>query len=156
MIRIIVKPETLFYCANELESFLNDNGFFVSDKTQLSCWDEMSIQLYKKSKKVTERQLELQNIVRKQLFGDMSSRIEIWDINSQGGEPELIQYSKLNTLKKIFRSMKWIDGLTLRVEYKEESAVYHFTYFHVPDASDLSIEEELCVMEHYINEMDIV
>ncbi len=156
MIEILVKPETLILCKEELEGFLMKNGFSVECKKKVSDWNNLSIALYEKSKKVTKRQLELQNIARNQMMGLAGSRAELWGLKYKENIKEIDLYELLTRLKREFRSMKWKEGLTFHIEYEGDFSVYHFTYFHVSDPETEIIESERLLCERYIDEMGSV
>ena len=116
MVEILVKPETLILCKEELDGFLMKNGFSVEYKKNVSDWNNLSIALYEKSDKVTKRQLELQNIARNQMMGLAGSRAELWGLKYKANFKEIDLYELLTGLKKEFRSMKWKEGLTFHIE----------------------------------------
>lgn len=156
MVEILVKPETLILCKEELDGFLMKNGFSVEYKKNVSDWNNLSIALYEKSDKVTKRQLELQNIARNQMMGLAGSRAELWGLKYKANFKEIDLYELLTGLKKEFRSMKWKEGLTFHIEYKGDFSVYHFTYFHVSDPETEIIESERLLCGRYIDEMGSV
>ncbi|MFC4805213.1 hypothetical protein [Filifactor villosus] len=156
MVEILVKPETLILCKEELEGFLMENGFFVEYKKNVSDWNNLSIALYEKSEKVTKRQLELQNIARNQMMGLAGSRAELWGLKYKTNIKEIDLYELLTGLKRKFRSMKWKEGLTFHIEYNGDFSVYHFTYFHVSDPETEIIESERLLCGRYIDEMGSV
>lgn len=153
MVEIVVKPETLLLCSYELEKFLSQNGFMIKYRKKVKRWDDLSIELYEKSDKVTKRQLELQNIARDQMMGAIGSTAEIWGLFSEIDELEIKTYEKLTAIKKSFRTIQWKDGLTFHIEYKGEHSIYHFTYFHVPDPDVNSVERERLIWEKYCDEV---
>lgn len=156
MIEILIKPETIMLCSGELEAFLSENGFSVEYKKVVDGWDDLSIALYKKSDKVTRKQLELQNIARRQMMGEVSSKAEIWGLISNTNDLETEIYERLTKLKREFRDKKWKKGLAFHIEYEGEFSIYHFTYFHVPDPEMSVIENERLLWGKYIDEMGAV
>lgn len=153
MVEILVKPETLMFCSEELESFLLENDFSVEYKKNVDDWNNLSIALYEKSDKVTKKQLEIQNIARNQMMGEAGSRVEIWGLTCRSCDLEIELYEQLTKLKREFRRRKWKKGLTFHIEYESEFSVYHFTYFHVPDPEVEVIENERMLWGRYIDEM---
>lgn len=153
MVEILVKPESLMLCNEELECFLIKNGFSVEYKKNVRDWNNLSIALYEKSDKVTKRQLELQNIARNQMMGIVGSKAEVWGLKSKSNEKTIKLYEQLTRLKKEFRSIKWKKGLTFHIEYEGEFSIYHFTYFHVSDPETEIIENERILYGRYIDEM---
>lgn len=149
---ILVKPETLLLCKESLVEFLEQNKFCVERVIPLACWDDLSIRLYNYSEKVTKEQLILQNIARRQIMGEASNKIEIWELKYITEISEKKQQEILTSLKYQFRKMQWQDGLTLHIEYNDKSSVFHFTYFHVSDSNIEVIKRERDLFERYINE----
>lgn len=153
MVEILIKPETILFCRNELIEFLFEKGFSVNSVSKISNWNDLSVKLYEKSEKVTRRQLELQNILRKQIMGTVGNDAEIWGLQYRYDLDTIGQYFELGKLKRIFRAMFWQEGLTINIEYNGEKSIYHFTYFHTSDPDETIINSESTLWREYIDEM---
>lgn len=153
MIEIIVKPEALLLCEAGLKKFLSQNGFNVVYKKRVADWNNLSILLYEKSDKVTRRQLELQNVARSQIMGNIGSEAEVWGMDCDEMKTEMEAYERLTELKRKYRNEKWKEGLSFHIEYLGEYSEYHFTYFHVPDLEIDTIRNEQLLWGRFTNEV---
>ena len=148
---IIFKTETLLFYRKELRDFLYANHFCIIKTYHLRAWNEMSLQLYKKSQSISIEQLQLQNIGRKQILGRVSDEAEKWILEYANTVDMISIFEILTKLKYEFRKMFWISGLTIRFEYEGNDTIYHFSYFHVPDSEIDNINSEWEISERYID-----
>ena len=147
---IIVKPETLLFYRYDLKIFLAKHHYQIISVKFIDNWDILSLRLYKSSNKVQRPQLELQNLGRKQIFGDNGNYAEVWMLQSDYDETLNTHMRRLNQLKYFFRSMYWPHGLTIRFELNNVSTSYHFSYFHVSDPVGKIIQGEWLLIEEFM------
>lgn len=146
---IIAKPEALLFCRKDLEGSLQSAGFRLCAVSPIADWDGLSIELYADSTKVSPRQMQLQNIGRDQLLGAAGKYAELWEL--EAGLPLEDGYEALSRLKYAFRAEKWHPGLNIYFSVDGESALYHYSYFHVPDPSAPVIQEEMALIGRYLS-----
>ena len=146
---IIVKPETLCFCKENLREHLIQNSFIPLSEYSIKDWNVLSLELYSKSEKLKPEQFHLQNIGRNQLLGDFGNLAQLWVLSADYKSQEE-GYSELTKLKYSFRSKMWVSGLNIYFEKEGVKTPYHYSYFHVPDPFLDSIERECKLMESYI------
>ena len=147
---IIAKPETLLFCKQDLETYLLSKDFQVNNVRNINDWDHLSIDIYSKSDKVSLEQLHLQNIGRNQILGHAGTHAELWELIPQKSISIEDGYKKLNILKYDFRKIKWHNGLNIFFSIDEYCALYHYSYFHVPEPDLNIIEKEISIIRKYL------
>ena len=147
---IIAKPEVLIFCRQDLEQALASEGFGLHKVHQIEDWDQLSLALYADSPKVSTDQLQLQNVGRAQLLGAAGRIAEFWELTCSNPVSLEMGYLKLDRLKRSFRASHWQPGLDIYFYLGESHALYHYSYFHVPDPELLVIEKELALIRRYL------
>lgn len=147
---IIVKPEALMFCRQELEQALLFEGFYLNEVHRIENWNQLSLSLYADSSKVSTNQLQLQNIGRTQLLGEAGKHAEFWELNFSSPISLETGYLKLERLKKLFRAAHWHPGLNIYFSLGNDHALYHYSYFHVPDPVLTIIEKEQTLIRRYL------
>lgn len=147
---IIAKPEVLLFCRQELEQFLLAEGFRLRKAHGLAAWDQLSLDLYADSHKVSREQLQLQNLGRAQLLGAGGKLAEFWELTASAPVSPQVGYQRLNSLKRVFRAQHWHPGLDIYFSLDNAKALYHYSYFHVPDPEISVIEKEQAIIRRYL------
>lgn len=147
---IIVKPEALMFCREDLVDHLCRSGFKLIEKHSILRWDQLSLALYSDSNKLAPDQLALQNIGRKQLLGEAGDRAELWVLASAGPVKWEDGYKSLNHSKHEFRKAHWHSRLNVYFEYNGKYTIYHYSFYHVPNPEKAVIERELKIVERYL------
>lgn len=147
---IIAKPEVLLFCREELKQSLLSEGFQLQQVHQIKNWDQLSLSLYADSQKVSIEQLQLQNIGRTQLLGSTGNLAEYWELSFSAPMSQEEGYQKLNLLKRAFRDAHWHSGLDIHFSLNNSQALYHYSYFHVPDPELTVIESEQALIWRFI------
>lgn len=147
---IIAKPEALLFCRKALEQNLLSEGFWLRQSHRIEAWDRLSLALYADSQKVSQEQLRLQNIGRVQLLGSAGKLAEFWELTAYTPISLEEGYQKLNRLKQAFRDAHWHPGLDIYFSLGNAQALYHYSYFHVPDPELPVIEKELTLIRRYL------
>ena len=144
---ILVRPELLLFCKDDLESFLREKGFSISCKKKISRLSDLSVKLYTNA---TPALSALYKSLFSQLFGKYAETAEIWYLESKSNSTLLEQFSSLNEIKKQFRKLNWKYDIAIMVEYNEEETQYGYSYFHVPDPCEEEVARESNLVEQYI------
>lgn len=147
---IIAKPEVLIFCRQDLVQALGSEGFWLHKSHRIEDWDQLSLALYADSPKVSRDQLQLQNVGRSQLLGPAGRIAEFWELTCSIPINLETGYLKLDRLKRSFRASHWQPGLDIYFSLGESRALYHYSYFHVPDPELLVIEKELTLIRRYL------
>jgi len=147
---ILVKPETLLYCAPELEEFLLKRNFLVDRKMPVLRLVDLSEQIYNDSKELTE----LYRALFKQLFGKLSDQGEVWYLRSKEFNSIEELYKILHTIKKEFRKLHWNFGAKLSVVHMGTKTMYGYAYFHSPDAVINEIDRESRLLRSHLESIE--
>lgn len=147
---IIAKPEVLIFCRQNLKRALVSEGFCLHKVYRIEDWSRLSIALYSNSQKISADQLQLQNIGRIQLLGPAGRLAELWELTVSTPITLETGYQKLNRLKRSFRATHWQPGLDIYFSLGDSHALYHYSYFHVPDPELSVIEKEQALIRRYL------
>ncbi|MDR1583065.1 MAG: hypothetical protein LBS55_07400 [Prevotellaceae bacterium] len=150
MIWALIKPETIVFCYDELCNFIVNEEFSVCDKIKIDCFSALSNELYSNSKKISKQQINLQNILRKQLLFEYADFCEIWFMKAISNISDIEAYQLLNQIKWKFRNMNWDCNIHLSVKCNNIQSVYHYTYLHIPDPNEQEIFRETNIIKNFI------
>ena len=149
MIWALIKPETIMFCYDELSNFIANEEFSICDRIRINCFSVLSNELYSNSEKISKQQINLQNILRKQLLFEYADVCEIWFMNPISNISDIEAYRLLNQIKWKFRNMHWDCNIHLSVMYNDTESVYHYTYLHIPDPNEQEILRESNIIKKF-------